>query len=145
MLRLWALGSARHRTGITKHKSMYSFPSTSTKCARWAEATNNGYLPGHFVIHDIGTPPGITPLASQKVHDSWPCAKENALLLEHVTPLDEHDQSLFKSPQIQIRLLDKYRWKSLNWLHQGVRFVVRHTRLQNLGHIPPNKAHPIRS
>ena len=46
-----------------RQRSMYSFPSTSTKWAPCAEATNNGYFPGHLVIHDIGTPPGITPFA----------------------------------------------------------------------------------
>jgi hypothetical protein len=34
------------------------------KCAPFALATKSGYFPGHFVIHDIGTPPGITFFAA---------------------------------------------------------------------------------
>ena len=46
-----------------KQKSIYELPSTSLKCAPLALLTKSGYAPGHLVIQDIGTPPGIDFLA----------------------------------------------------------------------------------
>ena len=49
-----------------KQKSIYVLPSTSLKCAPLALFTKSGYAPGHLVIHDIGTPPGIVFFACLK-------------------------------------------------------------------------------
>src|SRR4029077_6144317 len=47
-----------------KHKSTYSRPSTSVKCAPFARVTKIGNAPAHFFIQFIGTPPSSESCAA---------------------------------------------------------------------------------